>query len=34
MTEPNLIKAIETLVVILILIGANLFTRHVVKNIL
>jgi small-conductance mechanosensitive channel len=34
MEEPNLIKAIETIVVILILIGANLFTRNVVKNIL
>ncbi|HZK93999.1 MAG TPA: mechanosensitive ion channel family protein [Prolixibacteraceae bacterium] len=34
MTELNLIKAIETIVVILILLGANLFTRNVVKNIL
>lgn len=32
--EPNLVKIIETAVVILILIGANLFTRNVVKNIL
>jgi len=34
MTELNLIKAIETIVVILILLAANLFTRNVVKNIL
>ena len=34
MMEPNLIKIIETVVVVLILFGANLFTRHVVKNIL
>lgn len=32
--EPNLIKTIETIVVVLILFGANLFTRRVVKNIL
>jgi len=32
--EPNLIKIIETVVVVLILFGANLFTRNVVKNIL
>lgn len=34
MMEPNLIKIIETVVVILILAGANLFTRRVVKNVL
>jgi len=34
MMEPNLIKIIETVVVVLILFGANLFTRNVVKNIL
>ena len=34
MMEPNLIKIIETMVVILLLSAANLFTRSVVKNIL
>ncbi len=32
--EPNLVKIIETLVVIIILIAANFFIRRVVKNIL
>jgi len=32
--EPNLIKITETIIVILLLSAANLFTRSVVKNIL
>lgn len=32
--EPNLVKIIETLVVIFVLIGTNIFVRRVVKNIL
>jgi small-conductance mechanosensitive channel len=32
--EPNIIKAIETTAVIILLFAANIFTRRVVKNIL